>query len=211
MEKKISKALSATRVFFDNLNGDDEVFLTTFSTRPEHRIPFTGAFESLQNNLLFTQPTGKTALIDAVYLALRYMQSARHARRALLIVSDGGDNHSRYLQSELFRAVVETDVQVYAIGIHDSPRSREEERGRYLLRRLARVSGGQHYEIRNLKKLDEIAAKLALAMHNQYIIGYRPLPNSLPGKWRRIRVRLKRWEGSEERRAYTRSGYYTPR
>ena len=211
MEEKISKALSATRVFFDNLNREDEAFLMTFSNRPEHRIPFTSAFEHIQNSLLFVQPTGKTALIDAVYLALRYMRAARNDRKALLVVSDGGDNHSRYLERELVRAVAEADVQIYAIGIHDYPRSREEKRGRYLLRRLARVTGGQHYEVRSLKKLDEVAAKLALAIRNQYVIGYRPPPNSLPGKWRRIRVRLKGLEGNEDLRAYTRSGYYAPR
>ena len=211
MTEKMSKALSATRVFFDNLNRDDEVFLMAFSTRPEYRIPFTSAFEEIQNSLLFTQPTGKTALIDAVYLALQYMHSARNARKALLIVSDGGDNHSRYHERDLLRAVVETDVQIYAIGIHDFPRSREERRGRYLLGRLARVTGGQHYKIRNLKKLDEVAGTLALAMHNQYVIGYRPPPNSLPGKWRRIRVRVKEAESKDNVRVYTRSGYYAPR
>lgn len=211
MEGKISKALSATRVFFDNLSREDEAFLLTFSNRPEHRFPFTSAFEHIQNSLLFAQPTGKTALIDAVYLALRYMHAARNDRKALLIVSDGGDNHSRYLERELVRAVAEADVQIYAIGIHDYPRSRGEKRGPYLLRRLARVTGGQHYEIRSLKKLDEVAAKLALAMRNQYVIGYRPPPNTLPGKWRRIRVILRDSAGKEDLRAYARGGYYAPR
>ena len=73
------------------------------------------------------------------------------------------------------------------------------------------MTGGQHYKIRNLKKLDEVAGTLALAMHNQYVIGYRAPPNSLPGKWRRVRVRVKEAESKDNVRVYTRSGYYAPR
>ncbi len=210
MERKLSRALLATRAFSENTNPGDEVFLITFSGRPELRIGFTSAFGEVHNSLLFTTPTGKTALIDAVYLALQHMGFARNARKALLIVSDGGDNHSRHSERELMRTLSETDIQIYAIGIHDRRTGVEERRGRYLLSKMARRTGGLHYETRNVtNKLNDTARRIALAMHDQYVLSYRPPPNALPDKWRRIRVKVKLPDGRDVR-AYTRPGYYAP-
>jgi Ca-activated chloride channel family protein len=109
MKRQVPAARSAVRAMLDSAGTEDEVFLMTFADRPELRVAFTKDFESLPNSLLFDSAAGSTALIDAVYLALNEMRSARNPRKALLVVSDGADNNSRYRESELFVRAVEAD------------------------------------------------------------------------------------------------------
>ena len=209
MGDKVDKARLATRAFSEIANPQDEAFLVTFADRPELRTDFTPDFAEIQNSLLFIKPRGSTALVDGVYLALRQMRSGHNTRRALLIVSDGGDNHSRYGERDLKPILLESDVQVYAIGIHDNPRSHEEQNGTFLLEDLSSLTGGLHFELRDMNELSDTVAKIGVALHNQYVIGYRPRGDGPPGKWRRIRVELKGPRDLPPLRVYARSGYYT--
>lgn len=216
MRDKIGEAREATKVFFDILDADDEAFLMTFSDRPTVRAGFTSDFADLQNRLLPDTPKGKTALIDSVYLALDRMRSARNSRRALLVISDGMDNHSRYSEWDLMNVAMEADTQIYAIGIHDRPNMRavaervEARRAFDLLDEMSDRTGGFHLMIREYSDLKEIIVKIAVALHSQYLIGYRPSEAAADGKWRWITVKLNAPRGLPRLNVYTRRGYYGP-
>ncbi len=210
MANKMEKARLAARAFLDTLNPEDEAFLMTFSDRPKMEVDFTSDIGTLQGGFLFVRPGGSTALVDALYLALRHMRSAHNPRRAILVVTDGGDNHSRYSEKELRALAAESDVQIHAIGIHDSPGSREEMSGPYLLEGLAKLSGGQHFIIRDANELTDVAAKIGVAIHDQYVIGYYPPETSQSDKWRKIQVKMVVPKGLPPLQVSARTGYYSP-
>lgn len=153
-------------------------------------------------------PGGATALVDAVYLALNRLRTARGPRKALVIVSDGGDNHSRYSQGELYSYAVEADAQIHALGIPGSLRSGLN--GSWLLENLSSATGGLHFEAWNLKDLPSQAAKIGMALHDQYVLGYRPSPRMADGKWHKIQVKLDLPAGSPPLRVYARQTYRSP-
>lgn len=210
MRNKMDKARLGARTFWEAANPEDEAFLVTFSNHPELQVGFTRDFAEIQSKLLFAAPKGTTALIDAVYLAMRRLKSAHNSRKALLVISDGGDNNSRYSKGELVRYAKEADVQIYGIGIHEDPKTLEEMSGPELLEELADATGGQHFMVRSADELPDIAARIGVALHDQYVIGYQPPDNAEPGKWRRIRVRLQAPKGVTALRVYARTGYYAP-
>lgn len=210
MSGKMDKARLAARAFWQAANPEDEAFLVTFSRRAELQVDFTRDFADIQSGLLFAAAKGPTALIDAVDLAMRHLKSAQNTRKALLVISDGGDNNSRFSKSELLRYAREADVQIYGIGIHDGSSSPEEMSGPLLLEELADATGGQHFMVRNENELPDIAARIGVALHDQYMIGYQPPGGAEPGKWRRIRVRLQAPKGVPTLRVYARTGYYAP-
>lgn len=214
MGNKLSKSREAVAQFFKTANPEDEFFLVTFNDRPELVIGFTTSLEEVQNKLTFTQSKGRTSLLDGVYMALHTMKKARNPRKALLIISDGGDNSSRYTESEVKNLVREADVQIYAIGIFEpvSSRSRtaEELSGPSLLSEIAEQTGGRHFPVENLNELSDVAAKIGIELRNQYIIGYTPSNTGRDGKYRRVQVKLIQPRGLPPLRAYWRLGYYAP-
>ena len=215
MRDKIDKARVATRAFFDTLNPRDEAFLLTFSDRPKLRRAFSSDFPTMQSSLLPEKPRGATAYLDAIVLALHELRSARHGRRALIVVSDGEDNRSRFSRGELKALAVEADAQIHSIGIHDRLSSHdfadrmETSRAIDIMDELSELTGGIHLKISDFDDLRDAMEKIAIALHHQYLIGYRPPPDSLDGKWRRIRVKLSPENGQPKLRVYARRGYYT--
>lgn len=210
MAGKRNKAAQAVHTFLETLNPEDEVMLVTFADRPRLDVAFTSAASDIESALLAAQSGGSTALNDAICLALLHMKSAHRGRKALLIVSDGGDNYSRYSEKELRTLALESDVQMHAIGIHDNPRGKEEMGGPFLLEGLAKLTGGLHTTVRALNDLAPAAAKIGYALHDQYVLGYYPSSGSLQGKWRRIRVRLVLPGGYPSLQVRSRTGYYSP-
>ncbi len=214
MGSKLQKARLATAQFFKTANPEDEFFLVQFNDRPELTQPFTTNTEEIQNRLTFTQAKGRTALLDGVYMALNQMKKARNTRKAILILSDGGDNSSRYTESEIKNLVREADVQIYAIGIFEpiSARSRtaEELSGPGLLSEMAEQTGGRHFPIENLNDLPDVAGKIGMELRNQYVIGYVPTNGNRDGKYRRVQVKLVQPRGLPPLRPFWRQGYYAP-
>ncbi|MGE0405800.1 MAG: VWA domain-containing protein, partial [Candidatus Korobacteraceae bacterium] len=148
MGDKMEKAREAVVEFFRTANPQDEFFMVSFSDRPEVLSDFTQSIEEIQGKLLYTIPKGRTALMDAIYLGLNNMRQARHQKKALLIISDGGDNHSRYTSGEIKGLVREADVQVYAIGIFSStPSTMEERLGPQTLAEITDLTGGRTFTI----------------------------------------------------------------
>jgi Ca-activated chloride channel family protein len=214
MANKHQAARQAAQRFMRTANPEDEFLVVAFSDRAELFSGFTGDIESLQSNMLFLPPSkGRTALYDGVYLALSQMRDARHPRKALLIISDGGDNHSRYNYQDVRNLVRESETQIYGIGIFDPWSMRgtlEELHGPMLLSELAELTGGRSFTVERLGDLPDIAAKIGLELRNQYMIGYRPANPEKDGKWRKIKVKLQPPSGLPPLRARARTGYKAP-
>jgi Ca-activated chloride channel family protein len=214
MGSKLDKSRQAVAQFFKTANPEDEFFLVQFHDSAELVQPFTTSLEEIQNRLTFTQSKGRTALLDAIYLALHQMKKAKNPRKALLVISDGGDNNSRYTEGEIKNLVKEADSQIYAIGIYEpvSARSRtaEELAGPSLLTDIAEQTGGRQYAVENLNELPDIASKIGVELRNQYILGYSPQNREHDGKYRRVQVKLVQPRGLPPLRAFWRLGYYAP-
>ena len=211
MKNKIDKAKEAVVEFFKTANPQDEFFMVTFADRPELLHDFTTSIEDIQGKLVYAVPKGQTALLDAVYLAMNRMRTAKHPKKALLIISDGGDNHSRYTDNEIKKMVQEADVQIYAIGIFDPYRSTTEEiRGPYLLSQLTDETGGRTFSINDVSELSDTAVKIGVELRNQYVLGYRPSNKVRDGKWRKVKVKLNAPKGLPILNVHARQGYYAP-
>ncbi|MGP0017425.1 MAG: VWA domain-containing protein [Candidatus Sulfotelmatobacter sp.] len=211
MSSKMDRAKDAVVEFFKTANPQDEFFMITFSDEPEEVSDFTSSVDEIQNKLVFAVPRRRTALLDAIYMGVSKMRQAKYPKKALLIISDGGDNHSRYTEGEIRSLVKEADVMIYAIGIYDRYASAVEERlGPQLLSDITELTGGRAFTIDNPNDLGDVATKIGVELRNQYVLGYRPTKVMHDGKWRKIKVKLLPPKGLPPLRVYARTGYYAP-
>jgi Ca-activated chloride channel family protein len=214
MSNKAAKAREAAIQFFKTANPQDEFFLVSFNERAELTSSFTNSVEDLQSRMLLSAPKGRTALLDAIYLGLSEMRGAHNAKRALLILSDGGDNHSRYNESDIKRLVKEADTQLYAIGIFDPAgyrnRTLEEGNGPSLLGEVTELTGGRVFPVERLEDLPDIASKIGMELRNQYVLGYHPSNTNHDARWRKVKVKLRAPRGLPPLTVYAKTGYYAP-
>lgn len=210
MADKLRKTLSAVNEFLGTLEPEDEEFLVTFADTPEVKVSFTSDLSAIRDALAGAAPRGSTALFDAVALAMRQMRTAHNDRRVLFVVSDGGDNHSRYTERELLKDLEEEDLQIHAIGIHDGMAGMDEKRGPRILEDLAGMTGGQHHMVRNVGELPAIAARMSLSLHDRYLLGYRPTSPGQSGIYRKIQVKVKQPNGANKLYVFARRGYRMP-
>jgi Ca-activated chloride channel family protein len=209
MADKIGRARDAVVEFFKIANPQDEFFMITFNDQPQGVTDFTQSVEDIAERLLYTVPKGRTALLDAIYLGLHKMHAAKYEKKALLIISDGGDNHSRYSENEIKNLVKESDIQIYSIGIYDHYFQTEEERlGPQLLNDISEITGGRAFSIENPNDLTDVAAKIGIELRNQYVLGYRPTIPVRDGKWHKLRVKVIPPRGLPPLRVHARTGYY---
>lgn len=216
MQGVLKRSQEILRRFIDEANPQDEASLVTVSTRPGAEVPFTGDLGTIPQHLLSTEAFGGTALVDAIYSAVIGTRKAHNGRKALLVISDGMDNHSRYSKPELMSLALESDVQVYAISVFDPPLNRkpielkEEREGLAFLEELARRTGGVALVARGERDAEEAAAKISRAMRDEYVIGLAPSTadsassESGPGRWHPLRVGLDR----SGVKTWSRSGYF---
>ena len=214
MANKIGKAKEATLQFFKTANPQDEFFLVSFNDRAELISAFTNSADDLQSRLLSASGKGRTALLDAIYLGLSEMHTARNNKRALLIISDGGDNNSRYNEKDIKRLVREANTQLYSIGIFDPfgnrGRTPEELNGPSLLDEVTELSGGRAFSVENINDLPDIATKIGSELRNQYTLGYRPSDKSHDARWRKIKIKLRAPRGLPPLSVSGKTGYYGP-
>jgi Ca-activated chloride channel homolog len=214
MANKLGKAKQAAIQFFKTANPQDEFFLVGFNERAELLSPFTSNVEDLQSRMLSASAKGRTALLDAIYLGLSQMRGAQNGKRALLIISDGGDNNSRYNEKDIKRLVREADTQLYSIGIFDPfeyrSRTPEELSGPSLLSEMTELTGGRAFNAENLNDLPDIAAKIGEELRNQYVLGYHPSNKAHDARWRKIKIKLRSPKGLPPLTAYAKTGYYAP-
>jgi Ca-activated chloride channel family protein len=211
MTDKIERAREAVVQFCKTANPQDEFFMITFSDEPHLAAGFTSNPDDIQNKLIYTLPKGRTALLDALYLGMHKMKDAKNQRKALLIISDGGDNHSRYTEEEIKSQIKEADVIVYGIGVYDTYFPTVEERlGPQLLSDISQVTGGRAFTIDNPNDLPDVASKIGMELRNQYLLGYKPSKTNHDGKWHKIKVKLRIPRGLPPLQVYARTGYYAP-
>jgi len=211
MTDKIDKSKEAVVEFFKTANPQDEFFMIGFSEKPEVISDFTNSIEDIQGKMAMLMPSGKTSLLDAIYLGMSKMRQAKNQKKALLIISDGGDNHSRYTENEIKSMVKEADVMIYAIGLYDlAPRTPEEQAGPALLSEITEVTGGRTFTVDNPNELTDVATKIGIELRNQYVLGYRPNNKVKDGHWRKIKVKLNPPKGLPHLNVYARTGYYAP-
>jgi VWFA-related protein len=213
MRSKMRKAAEAAVAFFRAANPGDEFFLVEFNDRARLVVPFTQDAAEVYGEIARAKPMGRTSLIDAVYLAAAQMKKARNPRKALVIFSDGGDNWSRHSAREIRSALLESDLQVYAMGIFDEDYTRnhpvEERNGPALLDELATLTGGRHFPVDELEQLPEISERIGRELHSQYLLGYHPANTTRDGKYRQVKVVLQLPNARELRTSYRR-GYFGP-
>jgi len=213
MRNKMLKSAEAMATFFKTANADDEFFLVEFNERPRLLVPFTQDSDDIYRRVARIRPFGRTSLLDAIHLALVQMKKASNFRKAIVVLSDGGDNRSRFTASEIKNAMLETDVQLFAMGIFDEGSRRqtvEEQNGPRLLDELAEQTGGQLYTVDNLDDLESISVRISRELRNQYVLGYSPTNDSRDGKYRQVKLKLDTPLDMPKLRANYRHGYYAP-
>jgi Ca-activated chloride channel family protein len=211
MRNKIEQAREAVSEILKIGNPQDEFFLIKFADRPEETTNFTPAVDGIASDAVIGVPRGRTALLDAIYMGLTKMRQAKYRRRALLIISDGGDNHSRYTEGEVKSLVKEADVMIYAIGIYDHySATHEEYLGPALLSQVSGLTGGRTFTIDSPSDLPPIAQRIGTELRDQYVIGYNPGNSHRDGKWHKIKVKIRLRKRARHLQVYAKAGYYAP-
>src|SRR5579862_4414441 len=210
MRDKWDRVRDAVNQFCDTANPEDEFFMVVFSDQARLTNDFTTSPEDLQKELVFTQPRGRTALLDAIQMGLRKMKSAKYGKKALLIISDGGDNHSRYSENEIKSLTKESDVMIYSIGVFDRyVPTLEEAQGPELLTGITEPTGGRAFTLERATEMPEVARHIGIELRTQYVLAYRPQDVAHDGKWHRIRVRLRLPKHLPFLQAHAKTGYYS--
>lgn len=211
MNNKVLRARDSILEFMKTSNPQDEFFVVGFNDRPELIEDFTSAPEQIESRLQMVKAEHRTALLDAIYFGLSKMKEAKFERRALLVVSDGGDNRSRYTEGEVRSLVKEAGTQIYSIGIFDPYAATTEERmGPLLLNDISEDTGGRLFRVDNVDEMGDIAAKISSELRNEYVLGYKPDDDKRDGKWRKLKVRLVPPAGLPPLTVHARAGYYAP-
>lgn len=211
MQSKFLRARKALSEFLRTCNPQDEFFVIGFNDRPAILVDYTSEVEDVEARMVMLKPENRTALIDAMYLGVDHLKQAKYDRKALLVISDGGDNRSRYTQGELSKVVRESEVQIYSIGIFDAYAPTEEEQnGPELLKELSEVTGGRMFKVLDLQDLADIAERISEELRNEYVIGYTPSDSRRDGSWRKLKVRLVPPPGLPQMTVHNREGYYAP-
>ena len=201
MRNKIDESFSAVEQFLKTSMPGDEYFLVQFSDVPKLRVPFTPDVDEITTSLNLVKPQGWTAMFDAIYVAVNQMRRAKNPRRALLILSDGGDNNSRYSGAEVINLLREADVRLYAIGLFDNA---------HYLKRAAEDTGGAMVAVHNMNDLPDAIDKLSSQLRSQYLLGYYPVKAQNDGKFHKVKVLVSQAAGNLKLRTSWRHGYYAP-
>ncbi|MGH9940707.1 MAG: VWA domain-containing protein [Blastocatellia bacterium] len=212
MRDKLDQARDALKAFVETSHAEDDFFLVGFNRRANLLAEFCDG-ESLRRRLDLLGAQGETALYDAIYLGVEKVQQGRHRKRALLVISDGQDNASRYTLDQLRQRLKESGVQLYCAGVNragasEKAEQREAMRGRMILDEIARLTGGQAFFVDSASELEKVTARVALELRHQYNIGYTPTNQRRDGQWRKIRVRVNRPAWAPELIVRARDGYY---
>ena len=214
MRTKMHQSAKAAQALFNTANSEDEFFLVEFNDKPKLSVGFTPDSAEVYRQISRTRPAGRTSLLDAIHMALVQMKRARNPRKALVILSDGGDNHSRRTAAEIRKDVMESEVEIYAMGIFDvddfSKLPVEERNGPNLLDDLTGATGGSLFPVERLADLTGIAGRIGNQLRSQYVLGYVPASTARDGKYHRVTVDVASPAGRPALEVYYRRGFYEP-
>ena len=214
MSNKMEMERAAVVEFMKNANPRDDYFVISLSDRPRVIADTNDSIEEIEQKLGLAVPNGNTALLDGIYLGLAKLRKSHYERRALLVISDGGDNHSHYNHKEIRSFVRESNVLIYSIGIFDNMpvpvfKTIEEKLGKRLLVEITEASGGRTIAADQASKMPQIAATISRELRQQYVLGYKSTNPLRDGKWRKIKVQVTATADSPVR-TYYKKGYYAP-
>lgn len=202
MKKRMEPSIAAIQQFLQNtLMPHDEFFLIRFSDHPTLITDFTQDSDEILSDLSAIQPAGWTALNDAICMGIQQMKHAKNPRRALFVLTDGGDNNSRYTDSEVRSLVRESNLRVYSIGMFERP---------HFLEKLGMDSGGRAFYVHNLSELPATVEKLSREFRNQYVLGYYANNGTHDGKYRSVRVEILQTIKKMPLNVFWRRGYFSP-
>jgi Ca-activated chloride channel family protein len=214
MDLKTDTSHRAVSEFLKTMNAQDEMFLIQFSDKPEVVQEFTSSTKELEDRMGSLKTGGLTALLDAVELGVRQMKKAKNPRKALVVVSDGGDNNSRYTGTDITDIVKEADTQIYAMGVFEPnffpSLAKEQVSGPRLLAQIADQTGGRAFGASEFSQLPGIAERIAIELRNQYVLAYSPTNSERDGKYRKVEVKMRQPKGLPALKARWRLGYYAP-
>jgi len=214
MNYKLRTSRDATLQFLKFINRDDEAFLVEFSDTAKISVGFTARTAEIEAALNRAQPGGLTAMLDGINVALHEMKKAKNPRKAIVIISDGGDNHSHYTAADIESLVREADVQIYAMGVFDPVFSLgltpEEISGPHLLLEIATQTGGRAFAAALPSDLPAVTARIAVELRNQYVLAYYSKNRARDGKYRHVEVKISQPLGVSPIKGHWRLGYYAP-
>jgi Ca-activated chloride channel homolog len=212
MGKKVARVREAVEEFFKLADPADDYFVITFSSRPKLLANTTQSTEVIESKLGEMKAKGETALADAIYAGLHKLKSAQYRRKALVIISDGGDNASRHSLRSVKNLAKESDAEIYAIDVCDAPgilltRRLEEKFGKQWLTQVTEATGGRTLAVDNAAKIPDAASKISLELRNQYVLAYRPANADRNREWRKLKVKVTRAATELPYQVYYRTGY----
>jgi Ca-activated chloride channel family protein len=210
MKGKLDRARDALRAFVDTSHQEDDFFLVGFNHRANLVAEFTDG-STLQNKLTLIDPKGQTALYDAAYLGIEKVRQGRHDKHAILLISDGQDNSSRYTYGELRKLLKEANVQIYCIGIVEmggGAGGTLDMQGQSILEEISQTTGGKAFFPRSAAELEDAVTRIALELRHQYSIAYEPTNADRNGRWRKINIKVKPPRGFPNLTVRSREGYY---
>lgn len=226
MGAKLDTSRRAVAEFLKTLNAADEAFLVEFNDKADLAVHLTNDAASIGNAMTSATSGGLTAMLDAVHMGLQEMKQAKNPRKALLVISDGGDNNSRFTSTQIENLVREADVQIYAMGVFEptlgfglnraiaratgTKLGDAELDGPRLLSEIAEQTGGRALAATNLRELPGIAERIGIELRNQYVLAYSPQNPARDGKYRKIEVKLQQPKALPALKARWRLGYYAP-
>ena len=214
MDYKLRTSQAAVAHFLKAMSAGDEAFLVEFSDGAKLSVGFTSNAKDIQNALTAIQPGGLTAMLDAINLALHEMKKAKNPRKAIVIVSDGGDNNSKYTAAQIESLVREADLQIYAMGVFEPTfffgLTPAEISGPKLLAEISTQTGGRAFAAALTGDLPGVAARIAVELRNQYVLGYYPKSQTRDGKYRKVEVKVSQPPGVSAAKVHWRLGYYGP-
>jgi VWFA-related protein len=201
MKNRMDRSVAAVQQFLETNMPGDEYFLVRFADQPTLVTGFTSNPNDILQELAAIQPQGWTSLNDAICMGVQQMKRAKNSRRALFVLTDGGDNNSRYTESEVKNLVVESDLRAYSVGLFERPR---------FLEKLAAQTGGQAVWAHSLKDLPDAIDRISREFRNQYMIGYSSNNPHNDGKYRKVKVELIESPLHRALHLFWRRGYFAP-
>jgi VWFA-related protein len=218
MRNKRERVNSAALSFVRESNPDDETFIVNFDDSAYLEQDFTGSIGDLMDALDNLDTRGETALYDAVYLSAQHVKEGNRDKKALLLISDGEDNTSKYGFNPTLELLRESKVTLYAIGLLEENdqrgglfRKSPSKKAREALEEFAEVTGGRAYFPKSLDEIEEICNRIAHDLRNHYTLGYSPTNRKLDGTWREVEVKVNPPKSvSRISSVRTKPGYYAP-
>lgn len=214
MDLKLRRSRDAAAELLKTMGPGDEAFLVEFNEKVKVSVPFTSKPQEIQNALTNSQPGGLTAMLDAVDTSLKEMKKAKNPRKAIVIVSDGGDNSSHYTAAQIESLVREADVEIYSMGVFEPTFGiglpAEEVSGPKLLSEISQQTGGRAFAASLSSDLPAVAARIAIELRNQYVLAYYPKNQERDGKYHKVEVKVAQPKGISTVKAHWRTGYYAP-